>query len=161
MAYDEAILTKSDAVLAAALWRNVFAGAWAGSISVDGNKAPVGQKKLDISQADVEAQKAELKRLGITPAPSAAPSESNSEPNVTASDSSAHQMEDPLSAIAEQAQFAVSLEKLVVWMRRETYRLDNLSDTFVAAGKLVDRQSPTLDFTPISGGLGQVASAKK
>lgn len=143
MAYDEAIVTQSDAVLAAALWRNVFAGAWAGSISAEGSKAPVGQKKLQLSPADVQMQQAELEKLGVPPMQPATSADTNTEAQ------NAHP-QDPLSAIVEQAQFAVTLEKLVVWVRRETQRLEQLPDQIVAAGKLADRRSPTLDFTPIS-----------
>lgn len=144
MAYDEAIVTQSDAVLAAALWRNVFAGAWAGSVSAEGKKAPVGHKFLQVSEAERELQQAELEKLGF---PAVSPPATTAETNT---DAAKDHPQDPLSAVVEQAQFAVSLEKLVEWVRRETQRLDQLPDRVVAAGKLADRVSPTLDFTSIS-----------
>lgn len=155
LAYDEALVTKSDAVLAAALWRNVFAGAWAGSISAEGKRAPVGHKTLALTEADLEQQHAELKRLGLSPA-AAQQQVSPSEAQPQSDQVEANQ--DPLGVLVEHAQFAVSLEKLVHWVRREIQRLDQLPDSVVAAGKLADRVSPTLNFTPISPASAQPSS---
>lgn len=164
LAYDEALVTKSDAVLAAALWRNVFAGAWAGSISAEGKRAPVGHKTLALTEADLEQQHADLKRLGISP--NAAAQELSSSPPSSQgaeaqSDQVAEANQDPLGVLVEHAQFAVSLEKLVHWVRREIQRLDQLPDSVVAAGKLADRVSPTLNFTPISPESAQQSAAPK
>ena len=91
MAFDEALI-NGDAVLASALWRNLFGAAWGqGMGGVKGDKAPSPENPLaavDVNEVELSAEE----------------------------------------RIEKEASFAVNLEQLVLWFRKETSRLDELTD---------------------------------
>lgn len=95
MAFDEALI-NGDAVLASALWRNLFGAAWGqGMGGVVGKAAPEPANPLVAAAVKDEAS--------LTPA----------------------------QQVEREANFAVNLEQMCAWFRKETHRLDSLSDEAV------------------------------
>lgn len=106
-ALDQGIVA-SDAVLAAAIWRNLFGAGW----GVIGGVEGTGKKRMEgMTTGRQEPDGAEEKTL-------------------------------------REAEFAVVLERIVVWMRKEVSRLDGLSDDAVMLAKGEGAEHPA-GFLPI------------
>jgi cytochrome b pre-mRNA-processing protein 3 len=124
LAYDEG-LVGSDAMLAAALWRNLFGAGWGvGMAGVEGKRAP----KVAKGSSEVDGPKFEVVE------------EEDGLPATTL---------DPATILEREAAFAVVLEKLVRYMRAEVHRLDNLPDQVIANG-ISTGDTSTVQFGKLS-----------
>ncbi|BGP15933.1 hypothetical protein JCM10213_003637 [Rhodosporidiobolus nylandii] len=160
-AYDEG-LVRGDAVLAAAIWRNVFGAGWGGVGGVVGKRAPkageapaIGPNPLQVEHPDAVAakpalsEKAQKKKaeeeakraLQIDPFQAKLLKKDQQASDLFTTDEPIH---DPKIATAQWAprypddpelEFAQSLEKMVRYIRREVTRLERLPDQAVINGK--------------------------
>ncbi|GAA5909926.1 Cbp3p [Sporobolomyces salmoneus] len=172
-AYDEG-LVRGDAVLAAALWRNMFGGGWGGVGGVKGKRAPKAGEapKLGPNPLQVEATGPTSSTAPAAESTNVA-STSSSEPLAVdpiqakllkkgADASSVFTTDapliDPKTAAAiplnplypedPDLEFVQSLEKIVKWVRKEVQRLERLPDQVVMQG-LKEGKGPLVDFTRI------------
>ncbi|GAA5959909.1 hypothetical protein JCM3765_000639 [Sporobolomyces pararoseus] len=174
-AYDEG-LVRGDAVLAAALWRNMFGGGWGGIGGVKGKRAPKAGEapKLGPNPLQVEANAASTaESTNVASSPSSSPTTTSESPlsvdpiqakllkkgtdasTVFTTDAP---LVDPKTAAAiplnplypedPDLEFVQSLEKIVRWVRKEVQRLERLPDSVVMQG-LKDGKGPLVDFTRI------------
>lgn len=163
-AYDEGLL-RGDAVLAAAIWRNVFGAAWGGvGGGVKGKRAPkagevpklgpnpnplmgaaASGRIVDPIQAKAYAKAmskgAKEEELFTTDQPVADPSILLSNLGGALEGGKGKFPEDP------DLEFAQSLEKLVVYVRMELQRLERTSDENVMTGRVVEGKGKLIDFT--------------
>ncbi|CEQ40233.1 SPOSA6832_01832, partial [Sporobolomyces salmonicolor] len=122
-AYDEG-LVRGDAVLAAAVWRNVFGAGWGGELVVDPVQAKAlkkGAAARDVFTTDEPVVDPAV-RLGSL---------------------------DPLYPQDPDLEFAPSLEKIVVYIRKEVQRLERLPDQVVLQGKPETGRGSLVDFSRI------------
>lgn len=147
-AYDEGLM-GGDAVLAAAIWRNVFGGGWGAVGGIKGKRAP---------------KAGEVPKLGPNPNPMAidpvqfkAMKKGAKGQDVFKTD---EPVVDPARAAAElkamalypedpDIEFVQSLEKLVQYVRREVQRLEQLPDENVLSGRLEKGTGSLIEFTKI------------
>ncbi|KAG0667124.1 Protein cbp3, mitochondrial [Rhodotorula mucilaginosa] len=173
-AYDEGLI-RGDAVLAAAVWRNLFGGGWAGVGGVKGKRAPKAGEAPKLGPNPIQVE-----RNGQVDALSQSSSPSSSE-SATATATDASLLVDPMQAkLLKKGQsatdvfetdepivdpsraewtplypddpdleFAQSLEKLVVYIRKEIQRLERLSDNTVMQGKPDRGRGSLVDFSRI------------
>jgi Ubiquinol-cytochrome C chaperone len=106
-ALDQGIVS-SDAVLAAAVWRNLFGAGWG---AVGGVESTGRKRREGLSTARGQAQ-------------------------------------GPDEATLREAEFAIVLERIVVWMRKEIARLDGLPDDSVRLAKGEGTEHPA-GFLPV------------
>ncbi|GAA5848423.1 hypothetical protein JCM9279_006562 [Rhodotorula babjevae] len=166
-AYDEG-LVRGDAVLAAAIWRNVFGAGWGGVGGVEGKRAPkAGEKpKLGPNPLQVEADGAVDVPGVAKPAssPSSAPAlevdpvqakllkKDQPASSLFATDAPiqdpavATSTWSPLYPTDPDLEFPQSLERFVVYVRREVQRLERLSDDVVMQGKPDKGRGSLVDF---------------
>ncbi|GAA6027527.1 hypothetical protein JCM8097_007906 [Rhodosporidiobolus ruineniae] len=165
-AYDEG-LVRGDAVLAAALWRNVFGAGWGGVGGVKGKRAPkageapeVGPNPLQVTKegeagaaaaaggAEGEAAAA----LKVDPFQAKLLKKDQSASDVFKTD---EPISDPKIATGSWAplypddpdlEFAQSLEKIVRYIRREVQRMERLPDQVVMQGKPDKGKGSFVDF---------------
>lgn len=172
-AYDEGLI-RGDAVLAAAVWRNLFGGGWAGVGGVKGKRAPKAGEAPKLGPNPIQVE-----RNGQVDALSQSSSPSSESATATATDASL--LVDPMQAkLLKKGQsatdvfetdepivdpsraewtplypddpdleFAQSLEKLVVYIRKEIQRLERLSDNTVMQGKPDRGRGSLVDFSRI------------
>ncbi|GAA6062137.1 hypothetical protein JCM10212_003172 [Sporobolomyces blumeae] len=173
-AYDEG-LVRGDAVLAAAVWRNMFGAGWGGIGGVKGKRAPKAGEapKLGPNPLQVEAHPAPSSSSAspsttptTPPRAGDAPSDLSVDPiqakllkkgadasSVFTTDvplvdpkTAAAIPLDPLYPEDPDLEFAQSLEKIVRWVRKEVQRLERLPDQVVMQG-LKDGKGALIDFT--------------
>ncbi|GAA5825557.1 hypothetical protein JCM11251_000283 [Rhodosporidiobolus azoricus] len=169
-AYDEG-LVRGDAVLAAALWRNLFGAGWGGVGGVKGKRAPkageapeVGPNPLQVERPDIVASKAgegaaqteaEKRTLTVDPFQAKLLKKDQSASEVFTTD---EPISDPRIATGEWAplypddpdlEFAQSLEKIVRFVRRETLRLERLPDQVIVQGIPAKGKGSFVDFSRI------------
>lgn len=149
-AYDEALLGGDD-VLAAAMWRNIFGGGWGGVGGVKGKGSPkVGEIPKYGPNPNPLAVETDPKKLKAAEkaAKKAAkgPIYTTDQPNV-----------DPLRAAVQprypeepDLEFAISLEKLVLFVRHEVQRLERLDSDNVTLGRPMKGPTAIIDFTKIN-----------
>ncbi|GAA5870655.1 hypothetical protein JCM3774_001717 [Rhodotorula dairenensis] len=156
-AYDEGLI-RGDAVLAAAVWRNLFGGGWGGVGGVKGKRAPkageapklgpnpiqverTGQVDAAVSPPDAAAAKAAATAasLQVDPMQAKLLKKGQSATDVFETDEPivdpSRAEWTPLYPDDPDLEFAQSLEKLVVYIRKEIQRLERLSDNTVMQGK--------------------------
>lgn len=176
-AYDEG-LVRGDAVLAAALWRNMFGGGWGGIGGVKGKRAPKAGEapKLGPNPLQVEANAsttAESTNVASSPSSSKTSATATETPlsvdpiqakllkkgtDASTVFTTDVPLVDPKTAAAiplnplypedPDLEFVQSLEKIVRWVRKEVQRLERLPDSVVMQG-LKDGKGPLVDFTRI------------
>ncbi|KAI5481817.1 protein required for assembly of ubiquinol cytochrome-c reductase complex (cytochrome bc1 complex) [Pseudohyphozyma bogoriensis] len=167
-AYDEA-LVGGDAVLAAAVWRNLFGAGWGGMGGVKGKHAFKEGERPELSANPTLP----------TPKPSKAEKQAAAAATSTSSSSSATPLtvdpfqqkilkknqavtdvfntdvpitdpsrlgREPLYPEHPDLEFVPSLEKIVVFIRAELHRLENLSDEVVVSGKPVSGSESLTGF---------------
>jgi cytochrome b pre-mRNA-processing protein 3 len=164
MGYDEGLVSGSDAVLAAAVWRNLFGAGWGrmggvkGKLNQDGKaiaadpKDPQSDKitpEEALTDLDVAAPPPPPSPLGAATATEAvAPQKVGNQAGGYHSGGSG--LVDPLpihepailqGVEAKEARFAVNIERLVKWIRSEVRRMENISDENVMNGAGIDRMS--------------------
>jgi cytochrome b pre-mRNA-processing protein 3 len=143
-AYDEGLIS-SDPVLAAAVWRNVFGGGWGGVGGVKGKRAPKAGEVPEIGPnpnplAVDPVQKKVLKKgqksedVFTTDQPIVDPSRASFTPLYP---------DDP------DLEFVPSLEKLVVYIRKEIQRLERLPDHVVMGGNPQTGPGSLVDFSKL------------
>lgn len=144
-AYDEG-LVAGDAVLAAAIWRNVFGAGWGGVGGVKGKRAPKAGEAPELGPnpnpiAVDWVQKKVLKKdqkgedVFTTDKPIVDPTRSSTVP--------LFYPEDP------DLEFVQTLEKLVIYIRKEVQRLERLPEDNVVHGRPVKGKGSLVDFTKI------------
>lgn len=144
-AYDEALI-GGDTVLAAAIWRNLFGAGWGGLGGVKGKGAPkVGEvpkygpnpNKMAIDPIQAKALKKGVKEEDIftTDQPIMDP--------LRFKDSLPLYPEDP------DLEFVQSLEKLVIYIRKEVNRLERLPEANVLSGRPEIGKSAVVGFSKI------------
>lgn len=151
MGYDEGLVSGSDAVLAAAIWRNLFGAGWG---RMGGVKGKLNQDGKEIntktsSEAVAEAAEGESPLLEIDPAepPSAAPAVNvgNQAGGYHSGGSGLvpplplHEPEFLKDIESKEARFAINLERLTKWIRSEVKRMENIPDETVMNGGGIDR----------------------
>lgn len=146
-AYDEGLIS-GDAVLAAAVWRNIFGGGWGGIGGVKGKRAPkVGEVPklgpnpnpfaVDPVQQKVLKKGDKAEEVFQTDEPVVDPKASAREAHL------ALYPEDP------DLEFVQSLEKIVVFIRKEVQRLERLPDSVVMTGQPASGPGSLIDFSKI------------
>ncbi|GAA5891243.1 hypothetical protein JCM5296_006874 [Sporobolomyces johnsonii] len=152
-AYDEG-LVRGDAVLAAAVWRNVFGAGWGGVGGVKGKRAPKAGEapKLGPNPLQVEAK---AKELAVDPVQAkvlkkgAAPHDVFKTDEPIVDPAVKFGSLDPLYPEDPDLEFAQSLEKIVVYIRKEVQRLERLPDQVVIQGKPLTGKGSLVDFSRI------------
>jgi len=151
MGYDEGLVSENDAVLTAAVWRNIFGAGWG---KMGGVKGKLNQDNVDkdaLANGLTSEDKAENPLLNVnidanlppTPDPTMdIPNQAGGHhlggsgmvpplPPFTPP----HFKEQGLDTIeSKEARFALNLERLVVWIRKEVNRMEKLSDEAVMNG---------------------------
>lgn len=171
MGYDEGLVSGSDAVLAAAVWRNLFGAGWGrmggvkGKLNQDGKEmeepAPTTPSKAEAENMSAEEAVADLDP-GTPPPPSPSPTPTTTKASSTQvapqkvgnqaggyhSGGSGlveplpkHEPETLHGIEAKEARFAIDLERLVKWIRSEVKRMENIPDEAVMTGAGIDRMS--------------------
>ncbi|GAA6058111.1 hypothetical protein JCM3770_005944 [Rhodotorula araucariae] len=158
-AYDEG-LVRGDAVLAAAIWRNVFGAGWGGVGGVKGKAAPrAGEKpKLGPNPLQVEAAQgaaAAAAALEVDPIQAKLLKKDQRADQLFATDAPIHDPKvapagwSPLYPTDPDLEFPQSLERFVVYLRREIQRLERLPDQVVVQGKPETGKGSLVDFGKI------------
>lgn len=151
MGYDEGLISGNDAILTAAIWRNLFGAGWGEMGGVKGKLAP----KAAGQTSEGVAEQSQISTFGLNLDPDLPPT-----PNPLLDGpgrSGGHHAggsglieplpphvpaESPLSHIQNKdARFAILLERLVLFIRSEVNRMQKLSDQQVLAGPGLDRQT--------------------
>ncbi|GAA6007813.1 hypothetical protein JCM10207_004882 [Rhodosporidiobolus poonsookiae] len=168
-AYDEG-LVRGDAVLAAALWRNIFGAGWGDVGGIKGKRAPkageapaLGPNPLQVEHPDAVAAsaakkgadgkgKGKGKQLEVDPWQAKLLKKDQQASDVFTTD---EPLLDPKIATAEWTplypddpalEYAQSLEKIVLYIRREVQRLERLPDQVVLQGKPETGRGSFVDF---------------
>lgn len=162
-AYDEG-LVRGDAVLAAAVWRNVFGAGWGGVGGVKGKAAPkAGEKpKLGPNPLQVEtgagaasSSPDAAQQLEVDPVQAKLLKKDQPASSLFATDAPiqdpavATSTWSPLYPTDPDLEFPQSLERFVVYIRREVQRLERLSDEVVMQGKPDKGRGSLVDFGKI------------
>ncbi|SCV71136.1 BQ2448_2724 [Microbotryum intermedium] len=141
-AYDEGLISN-DAVLAAALWRNVFGAGWGGVGGVKGKRAPkTGEvPKLGPNPNPFAVDPVQIKVLKKDQSPS----------EVFTTDSPIvdpkRVEQTPLYPDDPDLEFAISLEKMVRYIRREVMRMERLPDQTVILARPPQGPGSLVEFT--------------
>ncbi|KAK4701995.1 cytochrome b pre-mRNA-processing protein 3, partial [Phenoliferia sp. Uapishka_3] len=144
-AYDEA-LVGGDAVMAAAIWRNVFGAGWGGVGGVKGKGHPVAGEKpalgpnpnpmaVDPIQAKALSKKLKAEEYFKTDQPVKDPTREGVVQTFYP--------EDP------DIEFVETLERMVVFIRKEALRLERLSEDTVMHGRPPVGKGSLVDFSKI------------
>ena len=145
-AYDEALL-GGDEVLAAAIWRNMFGAGWGGVGGVKGKGSPkagtIPKYGPNPNPIAVETDPKKLKAAAKKAAK--APIYTTDQPNVDPKRSTVV----PLYPEEPDLQFAISLEKLVVFIRKEVARLEKVPDDNAVKGTPLKGVEALIAFSPI------------
>lgn len=161
MGYDEGLVSGSDAVLAAAVWRNLFGAGWGrmggvkGKLNQDGKEIAADPKDPQSDNITPEEALADLDVATPPPPPSPLGSTEAVAPQKVGNQAGGYHsggsgLVDPLpkhepptleGVEAKEARFAVDLERLVKWIRSEVRRMENISDEDVMNGAGIDRMS--------------------
>ncbi|GAA5970750.1 hypothetical protein JCM11641_004439 [Rhodosporidiobolus odoratus] len=165
-AYDEG-LVRGDAVLAAAIWRNVFGAGWGGVGGVKGKRAPKAGEAPAIGPNPLQVEQSTLSSTGWTKdtgdvADSGQLKVDPFQAKLLKKDQKASELfktdepiNDPKIATQEwtplypedpDLEFAQSLEKMVVYIRKEVERLERLPDQAVILGKPETGRGAFIDF---------------
>lgn len=149
-AYDEGMI-HGDTVLAAAIWRNIFGAGWGGIGGVKGKRAPkageVPKLGPNPNPFAVDPVQQKVLKKGAKAEDVFQTDEAIVDPKVgqatTVAGSTPLYPEDP------DLEFVQSLEKLVVFIRKETQRLERLPDSVVLSGKPESGPGSLVDFSKI------------
>lgn len=145
-AYDEALLGGDD-VLAAAVWRNIFGGGFGGVGGVKGKGSPkVGEIPKygpNPNPLAVETDPKKLKALAKKKAKE--PIYTTDQPNVDPKRATVK----PLYPENPDLQFIISLEKLVIYIRKEVQRLENTANQNVLLAKPEKGARTIVEFSKI------------
>jgi len=153
-AFDEGLVT-SDPVLAAAVWRNLFGAGWGSVAGVKGKRAPkAGEEPVlgpdvratgSVFETDAIQDRNKGKKTVFTN------NEPIRDPGVPLSGAGAGGAggEGKGREGWEEVEFVEHLERLVQFMRRETVRLERLSDDEVVHGLERMKGKGLVDFTAI------------
>lgn len=145
-AYDEALL-GGDEVLAAAVWRNVFGGGFGGVGGVKGKGSPkVGEIPKygpNPNPLAVETDPKKLKALAKKKAKE--PIYTTDQPNVDPTRATVK----PLYPENPDLQFIISLEKLVIYIRKEVQRLERIPTQNVVLAKAEKGSKTIVEFSKI------------
>ncbi|GAA5974950.1 hypothetical protein JCM21900_002943 [Sporobolomyces salmonicolor] len=155
-AYDEG-LVRGDAVLAAAVWRNVFGAGWGGIGGVKGKRAPRAREAPALGpnplQVAVPPPPAQAEELVVDPVQAKALKKGATARDVFTTDAPVVDPAvrlgalDPLYPQDPDLEFAPSLEKIVVYIRQEVQRLERLPDHVVLQGKPAQGRGSVVDFS--------------
>lgn len=170
MGYDEGLISGSDAVLAAAVWRNLFGAGWGrmggvtGKLNEDGKEITTTSSPLEKDASIKQKNKEEKMSFeeaiaeldpGSAPPPPSASGAPSAPPGVKIGNqaggyhSGGSGLITPLplnepaelrGVIAKEARFAINLERLVKWIRREVRRMENVPDQLIMTGYGMDSQ---------------------
>ncbi|GAA5997765.1 Cbp3p [Rhodotorula paludigena] len=157
-AYDEGLI-RGDAVLAAAIWRNIFGAGWGGVGGVKGKAAPkageapkIGPNPLQPQQAEQPAAAEGTEAFTVDPVQAKLlkkdqqasalfqTDEPIADPRVARAGWTPLYPEDP------DLEFVQSLEKMVGYIRREVQRLERLPEQVVVQGKPDKGRGSLVDF---------------
>jgi len=169
MGYDEGLVSGSDAVLAAAVWRNLFGAGWGcmegvkGKLNQDGRESLAATDPKSPQSDKITPEEAVANLDAAVPPPPPSPSgavANSSTPEAFAPQKVGNQaggyhsggsgLVEPLprhepstlqGVEAREARFAVDLERLVKWIRSEVRRMENISDEAVMNGAGIDRMT--------------------
>ncbi|GAA5982052.1 hypothetical protein JCM10908_004718 [Rhodotorula pacifica] len=166
-AYDEGLI-RGDAVLAAAVWRNLFGGGWGDVGGVKGKRAPKAGEapklgpnpiqversgQVDAAQSETASTAATDASLLVDPMQAKLLKKGQSATDVFETDEPivdpSRAEWSPLYPDDPDLEFAQSLEKLVVYIRKEIQRLERLSDNTVMQGKPDRGRGSLVDFSRI------------
>ena len=146
MGYDEGLISENDAVLAAAVWRNIFGAGWG---RVGGIKGKLNQDKKNTGEAESSSTSTTTNSTldsalmsanldpSLPPNPSPAADIPNQAGGYHAGGSGmvpplpAHNIPELEGLVGKDARFAVNLERLVKWIRSEVNRMERLDDQVV------------------------------
>lgn len=151
MGYDEGLISESDAILAAAVWRNLFGAGWGKMGGVKGklNQDNVHKDALSHGLPAEDREKNPLLNVNLdaehppTPDPSLDISKQAGGQHLGGSGmvpplppyTPPHLLEQGWERIeSKEARFALNLERLVVWIRKEVNRMEKLPDEVVMNG---------------------------
>lgn len=138
LAYDEG-LVGSDAVLAAAIWRNVFGAGWGeGMGGVQGKKPPKRNKELT-----------DLPKFELESAPSTASEATSPAIEEELQAVEAETTESATERVVREARFAGVLEQLVRFVRSEVARLQALPDDVISQGPATGHHA-AINFSRLS-----------
>lgn len=147
-AYDEG-LVAGDPVLAAAIWRNVFGAGWGSVGGVKGKRAPKsgevpkqGPNPLTELELSVDPVQQKIIKKGQTGKDVFDTDEPIVDP--TRASSADHSL-----ATDPDLEFAQSLEKLVVYVRKQLFRLERLSDENVLHNRPATGRGSMMGFNKI------------
>ncbi|GAA5928387.1 Cbp3p [Sporobolomyces koalae] len=160
-AYDEGLLA-GDAVLAAALWRNMFGGGWGGIGGVKGKRAPkagevpkLGPNPIQVEAPSATAAESTNVDLAVDPIQAKLLKKGTDASTMFKTDAP---LVDPKTAAAipinplypedPDLEFVQSLEKIVRFVRKEVQRLERLPDAVVMQG-LKEGKGSLTEFTRI------------
>jgi cytochrome b pre-mRNA-processing protein 3 len=140
MGYDEGLISENDAVLAAAVWMNLFGAGWG---KMGGVKGKLNQDK-PLTEAELKAEEKEeetpLAKLNLDPSLPPSPEIPNQMGGMHAGGTG---LVEPLprhdpAGFAElqlkEARFALCLERLVKFIRSEVHRMEKIPDEVVMRG---------------------------
>lgn len=146
-AYDEGLIA-GDAALAAAIWRNLFGAGWGGVAGVKGKRAPKAGEVPTLGPNPnpfaVDPVQQKLLKKGQKTEDLFATDEPIVDARVAAVLAGARYPEDP------ELEFAQSLERIVIFVRKEINRLERLDEEAVLHGKPATGPGSLVDFSPIS-----------
>ncbi|KAM0754906.1 hypothetical protein T439DRAFT_321965 [Meredithblackwellia eburnea MCA 4105] len=159
-AYDEGLIA-GDAVLAAAIWRNVFGAGWGGVGGVKGKRAPKRGEKPEVGPDPLVHQRKPL--LVVDPVQAKKLKKDSKFSDVFTTDAPVvdPKLADALNLGQLQAEynslepedpeleFVQSLEKIVRYIRREAQRLERLPDDVVLHGRPMEGKGSLTGFGPI------------
>lgn len=143
-AYDEGLIS-GDPVLAAAVWRNVFGGGWGGVGGVKGKRAPKAGEVPEIGPNPNPLAVDPVQKKVLKKGQKSEDVFTTDEPIVDPSRASF----TPLYPDDPDLEFVPSLEKLVVYIRKEIQRLERLPDHVVMGGKPQTGPGSLIDFSKL------------
>lgn len=165
MGYDEGLISGNDAILAAAVWRNLFGAGWGEVAGVKGARAPRGRAPETSESASSEASDS-IAGLSLDPEHLPTPItsiDSGVEGGLHAGGSglvpqlplNVPQGSPSESVELTDARFALNLERIVHFIRKEVNRMQNISDEQLLYSRHIDARSGAVvtgsltDFTRI------------
>lgn len=150
-AYDEG-LVAGDAVLAAAIWRNIFGAGWGGVGGVKGKRAP---RAGEVPELGPNPNKDAVMPLAVDPIQRKVLKKDQKGEDVFLTDKPIvdptrnHSNTPLLFPDDPDLEFAQTLEKLVVYIRKEVQRLERLPEDVVVHGRPPKGKGSLVDFTQI------------
>ena len=151
LGYDEGLISGNDAILAAAIWRNLFGAGWG---KMGGVKGKLNQDKgVPAGQPEPIKEDGSLASLNFDPSLPPTPDPIMDVPNGSGGFHAGGSGLVPQlpartppdsgleSIISREARFALDLERLVHFIRSEVNRMERLSDEAVMRGMSMDRRT--------------------